>query len=130
MLDHVSITVSNITRAEWFYDAIMTALRVTKVGSSESWIGYGERCDADHPDRTYLSIRLGPRPEHASGRHWCFKATSRQAVDAFWRAGLEAGGGDEGAPGVREAYHLTYYAAFLSDPDGNQIEAVCHKAVP
>src|SRR3954463_6038211 len=69
-------------------------------------------------------------PDRPLGRHWCFKAISRQAVDAFWRAGLETGGDDEGAPGVRENYHRTYYAAFLSDPDGNRIEAVCHKAVP
>src|SRR4051812_43462405 len=108
MLDHVSISVSDMARAERFYDAVMAALGVMKVGSSETWIGYGERCDADHPDRAYLSIRLGPRPERASRRHWCFKAISRQAVDAFWRAGLEAGASDEGAPGVRGAYHPTY----------------------
>jgi len=130
MLDHVSITVSDIARAERFYDAVLAALGVTKVGSSESWIGSGERCDANHPDRTYLLIRLGPGPEPALGRHWCFKATSRQAVEAFWRAGLKAGGSHEDAPGVRESYHAAYYAAFLSDPDGNRIEAVCHKVVP
>ena len=128
MLDHVSISVSDIARAERFYDAVMAALDVMKVGSSETWIGYGERCDATHPDRAYLSIRPGPRPEHAPGRHWCFKAKNRQAVESFWRAGLEAGGRDEGAPSLREAYHASYYAAFLSDPDGNRIEAVCHKA--
>jgi hypothetical protein len=68
MLDHVSITVP-ISPAR--YDALMGALGVIKVGSSETWIGYGERCDASHPDRVYLSIRLGPKPERASGRHWC-----------------------------------------------------------
>src|SRR4051794_9754712 len=104
MLDHVSISVSDMARAERFYDAVMAALDVMKVGSSETWIGYGERSDATHPDRAYLSIRLGPRPERAPGRHWCFKATNRQAVEAFWRAGLEAGGRDEGAPSLREAY--------------------------
>jgi catechol 2,3-dioxygenase-like lactoylglutathione lyase family enzyme len=98
MLDHVSISVSDFARAERFYDAVMAALDVMKVGSSETWIGYGERCDATHPDRAYLSIRLGPRPERAPGRHWCFKAKNRQAVEAFWRAGLEAGGRDEGYP--------------------------------
>ena len=65
MLDHVSISVSDMARAERFYDAVMAALAVMKVGSSETWIGYGERCDATHPDRAYLSIRLGPRPERA-----------------------------------------------------------------
>ncbi len=106
----------------------MAALDVLKVGSSPGWIGYGERCDAAHPERTYLSIRLGSTPEPASGRHWCFRATSRQTVDAFWKAGLEAGGIDDGPPGIREAYHPAYYAAFLIDPDGNRVEAVCHRA--
>ena len=130
MLDHVSITVSDLNRAERFYDAVLVALGVVKVGVSENWIGYGDRCDAAHPERTYLSIRLGSRPESAPGRHWCFKAADRQSVDAFWRAGLEAGGSDQGPPGLREAYHPAYYAAFLSDSDGNRIEAVCHKPAP
>ena len=130
MLDHVSITVSDLERAERFYDAVMEALGVVKVGAEAGWVGYGERCDAAHPNRNYLSIRAGLRPEAAPGRHWCFKAPSRQAVEAFWRAGLAAGGRDEGAPGVREAYHPTYFAAFLADPDGNRIEAVCHGKEP
>jgi catechol 2,3-dioxygenase-like lactoylglutathione lyase family enzyme len=70
MLDHVSISVSDTAQAERFYDAVMAALGVMKVGSSETWIGYGERSDATHPDHAYLSIRLGPRPERALGRHW------------------------------------------------------------
>lgn len=128
MLDHVSITVSDIAAAERFYDAAMAALGVPKVGASERWIGYGRRCDADHPDLTYLALYKGDRPEEAYGRHWCFKAASRAAVDAFWRAGLEAGGTDDGAPGLRPQYHAAYYGAFLRDPDGNRIEAVCHRA--
>lgn len=128
MLDHVSITVSDLTKAEKFYDAVFAALGVAKVGSdhADAWIGYGERCDGAHPDRNYLSVRLGPVPEDAPRRHWCFKAQTRAAVDAFWRAGLASGGVDHGAPGLRE-YHPSYYAAFLIDPDGNRIEAVCHR---
>jgi catechol 2,3-dioxygenase-like lactoylglutathione lyase family enzyme len=128
MLDHVSITVSNLAAAERFYDAVMTALGVPKVGASERWAGYGERCDAEHPDRTYLALYRGARPEEAYGRHWCFKAESRAAVDAFWRAGLAAGGTNDGAPGLRPQYHPAYYGAFLRDPDGNRIEAACHRA--
>lgn len=125
MLDHVSITVSDIAVAEPFYDAIMAALGVVKVGARGDWLGYGERARPDHPDRVYLSIRKGDRPEPASGRHWCFKATSRAVVDAFWQAGLAHGGADQGAPGLRD-YHPGYYAAFIADPDGNRFEAVCH----
>jgi catechol 2,3-dioxygenase-like lactoylglutathione lyase family enzyme len=128
MLDHVSITVSEIAAAEPFYDAVMHALGVVKVGRRDDWLGYGERARPEHPDRVYLSIRKGRRPEEAFGRHWCFKARTRSEVDAFWAAGLAAGGSDDGAPGLRH-YHPSYYAAFLRDPDGNRIEAVCHHAV-
>ena len=129
MLDHVSLTVSDLERAERFYDAIFAALGVPKVGSdhANAWIGYGERSDADHPERSYFSVRLGPAPDDAPRRHCCFKASSRAAVKAFWHAGLAHGGIDLGAPGLRHD-HASYYAAFLFDPDGNRIEAVCHRA--
>jgi catechol 2,3-dioxygenase-like lactoylglutathione lyase family enzyme len=126
MLDHVSITVSDLRRAERFYDAVMAALGVPKVGATDVWLGYGQRCDADRPDLTYLAVKPGPAPEAAHGRHWCFKAPSRAAVDAFWAAGLGAGGSDDGPPGFRTQYPPCYYAAFLTDPDGNRVEAVCH----
>jgi catechol 2,3-dioxygenase-like lactoylglutathione lyase family enzyme len=128
MLDHVYITALDMTAAERFYDAVMDALGVIKVGSRADWIGYGERADADHPDRIYIAIRKGPTPQEAYARHWCFKAKTRTHVDAFWAAGLAAGGSDDGAPGLRD-YHASYYAAFLRDPDGNRIEAVCHHAL-
>ncbi len=127
MLDHVSITVSDIATAERFYDAVMAALGISKVGARADWLGYGERARPEHPDRTYLSIRLGDPPGTANNRHWCFKARDREAVDTFWRLGIAAGGRDDGRPGVREAYHPHYYAAFLRDPDGNRVEAVCHR---
>jgi catechol 2,3-dioxygenase-like lactoylglutathione lyase family enzyme len=126
MLDHVSITVSDIAAAERFYDAVTAALGVIKVGARADWLGYGERCRPEHPERSYISIRLGPKLEAAIGRHWCFKAPDRAAVDAFWAAGIAAGGSDDGAPGLRLNYHPAYYAAFLRDPDGNRVEAVCH----
>jgi len=67
--------------------------------------------------------------DDALGRHWCFKAKWRTEVDAFWDAGIAAGGSDDGPPGLRN-YHASYYAAFLRDPDGNRIiEAACHQPV-
>ena len=128
MLDHVSITVSDIAAAERFYDAIMQVLGVVKVGRREDWLGYGERSRAAYPDRVYISIRKGPRPEEASGRHWSFKAKWQTQVDMFWDAGIAAGGKDDGPPGLRN-YHASYYGDFLRDPDGNRIEAVCHHPV-
>ena len=128
MLDHVSITVSDFAAAERFYDAIMKALDVVKVGRSDRWLGYGERADArasgSRLHRRSTGARSRTRP---ASRHWCFKAKSRSEVDAFWRAGIAAGGIDDGPPGLRH-YHAAYYGAFLRDPDGNKVEAVCHRA--
>jgi catechol 2,3-dioxygenase-like lactoylglutathione lyase family enzyme len=128
MLDHVSITVSDMAAAERFYDSIMKVLGVVKVGRREDWLGYGERARPAYPERVYISIRKGARPDDAPGRHWCFKAKWRTQVDAFWDAGIAAGGSDDGPPGLRN-YHASYYAAFLRDPDGNRIEAVCNHQV-
>jgi hypothetical protein len=95
MLDHVSITVTNIGAAEKFYDAIMSALGVPRVRTLR--LGYGERCDGDHPDRNYLLIKVGGQPDDAPARHWCFKAPNRAAVDAFWaQAAAQEGCWDEG----------------------------------
>jgi catechol 2,3-dioxygenase-like lactoylglutathione lyase family enzyme len=102
VLDHVSITVSNIDRAEAFYDAVFAALGFPKVVSEPNRLGYGERARPDHPDRTYLSIRVG-EAGRLQGRHWAFKAKSRSAVDAFHAEGLAAGGRDEGPPGPEAA---------------------------
>jgi catechol 2,3-dioxygenase-like lactoylglutathione lyase family enzyme len=130
VIDHVSITVPDLAAAMRFYDAVMAALGVPVVGRSDGWVGYGLRADAAHPGRSYLSLRAGVQPEDAGGRHWCFKALDRAAVEAFWRAGIAAGGTDGGAPGLRPHYHPGYFAAFLRDPAGNRIEAVCHEAAP
>lgn len=126
MLDHVSIAVADLRRAEPFYDAIMAVLGFPKVGSDDDWLGYGLRADADHPERVYLSILARPGTASRPGLHWCFKARDIDMVIAFWRAGLAAGGADRGAPGLRPLYHAGYFAAFLSDPDGNVLEAVHH----
>lgn len=132
LLDHVSITVARIDAARPFYDAIMQALGADKVHDRPDALGYGQRCRPGDGDHTYLSVLATPgaAPEAASGarRHWCFKAPTRAAVDAFHAAGLAHGGRDDGAPGLRTDYHPLYYAAFLLDPDGNRVEAVCHAA--
>jgi catechol 2,3-dioxygenase-like lactoylglutathione lyase family enzyme len=127
VIDHVSITVPDLAAAARFYDAVMAALGVPVVGRSAAWIGYGLRADAAHPGRSYRSLRAGAPPDEAGGRHCCFKAADRAAVAAFWRAGIAAGGADDGAPGLRPHDHPGYFAAFLRDPAGNRIEAVCHE---
>lgn len=129
MLDHVSITVSELSRSAPFYDAIMAALGVPCVGRDADRLAYGLRNHASDDGHTYLSVRPSAHvvPDR---RHWCFRAPSRAAVDAFHAAGLAHGGRDDGLPGLRPAYHASYYAAFLLDPDGNRVEAVCHREPP
>jgi catechol 2,3-dioxygenase-like lactoylglutathione lyase family enzyme len=127
MLDHVSITVTDLDRAARFYDAVFAALGHPCVRRDAGSIGYGTRNRADDDGHTYLSIVTSPSAVVADRRHWCFRAPSRTSVDAFFRAGLAAGGRDDGSPGLRPDYHVQYYAAFLLDPDGNRIEAVCHR---
>jgi catechol 2,3-dioxygenase-like lactoylglutathione lyase family enzyme len=128
MIDHLSIAVTDMARALRFWDAVMAALGHPAVGRDDRWAGYGLRSDASHPERCHMSLRLTEPADQSSAVHWAFHAPARSAVDAFWRDGIAAGGTDDGAPGLRAHDHADYYAAFLRDPDGNRIEAVCHSA--
>ncbi|HGO6124855.1 TPA: VOC family protein [Burkholderia cepacia] len=130
LLDHVSISVPDIELARPFYDAIMAALGATRVYDRGTALGYGERCHANDTASTFLAIYLDPAEIGVSKRHWCFKAASRAQVDAFFEAGLATGGQSDGEPGLRPHYHGDYYGAFLVDPAGNRVEAVCHASVP
>lgn len=130
LLDHVSISVPDIELARPFYDAIMAALGATRVYDRGTALGYGERCNANDTASTFLAIYLDPAEVGVSKRHWCFKAASRAQVDAFFEAGLATGGRSDGEPGLRPHYHGDYYGAFLVDPAGNRVEAVCHASVP
>ena len=126
MIDHAGINVSDWAKAKAFYDAAFGALGAkllmtvpeqytggVKVG------GYGR----EKPD-----FWLHESKETGPGRHYAFVARNRAEVDAFHAAALAAGGKDNGAPGIRAHYHPDYYGAFVIDPDGNNVEAVCHKA--
>lgn len=128
MIDHLSIVVGDFSRAERFYDAIMNALGVPKVVRETDRLGYGLRASAEHPSRCYISVRPGLPKRSGSRRHIAFRAPTRDAVRQFHAAGLANGGEDDGAPALRENYHPHYFAAFVIDPDGNRLEAVCHHA--
>lgn len=121
MLDHVSLPVADLARAAAFYDRVLQPLGARRVMEFPEAIGYG----AEFPH-----FWIG-RPEATpampgSGLHLAFRAETAAAVDAFHAAGLGAGATDAGAPGLRPHYHPNYYGAFLIDPDGFKIEAVCH----
>lgn len=133
MFDHLSITTTDLDRAQSFYDAVLAPLGVPRVNRRERSIGYGERSGADGGPcylSVYLSTGANTAPDTgivADNRHWCFRAPSRAAVRAFHHAALAQGGTDDGPPGLREMYSPDYYAAFVRDPDGNRLEAVTRR---
>lgn len=121
MFDHISLGVRDIARARLFYDAALEPLGCACLSAAEDSLGYGR-------DVVALWINHAQRPvapDDASGLHVCFAAPTRKAVRAFHAAALEAGGRDNGKPGLRTDYDEKYYAAFVVDPDGYRLEAYC-----
>jgi catechol 2,3-dioxygenase-like lactoylglutathione lyase family enzyme len=131
LIDHLSITTSDLDRAQAFYDPVLGALGYPRVSRRERSIGYGsrERQAASLVERApaYISVYLTRGTLVPDNRHWAFRAPSRAAVRAFHEAALAHGGNDDGPPGLRPQYHEHYYGAFVLDPDGNRIEAVTHR---
>jgi catechol 2,3-dioxygenase-like lactoylglutathione lyase family enzyme len=120
MFDHVVFGVSDYAASKAFYLQALEPLGVKIV--AEGPLGLEISADG----MTSLCIfQTEEKPAHL---HLAFVAANRELVHAFHRAALEAGGKDHGAPGLRPNYHANYYAAFVIDPDGHNIEAVCHKA--
>jgi catechol 2,3-dioxygenase-like lactoylglutathione lyase family enzyme len=122
MFDHVKFGVSNYESSKAFYLKALEPLGVVVV--SEGTPAYGVEMVRQGGDVSLCLCETKEKPAHL---HLAFRAESRQQVEAFHRAALGAGGKDNGAPGLRPNYHANYYAAFVIDPDGHNIEAVCHK---
>lgn len=123
--DHVGLVVSDMIQAQAFYDRALAPLGITvfytvtaEQTGDYAHLGYGS------DGRPYFWIGGGKAVTGAV--HVAFGAPDRAMVDAFYYAALAAGGRDNGAPGVRPHYHPDYYGAFVLDPDGHNIEAVCH----
>ena len=127
LLDHLSITVRDLSVCAPFYKAVMNVLGAPLVYEREDAIGFGERNRAHDDGHSYLSVFQSPAAAPDLRRHVCLRAASRAQVEAFHAGGLAAGGSDAGAPGPRTHYHPDYYAAFLFDPEGNKLEAVFHR---
>jgi catechol 2,3-dioxygenase-like lactoylglutathione lyase family enzyme len=119
MIDHVTAKVSDVEQAKRFYEQTLAPLGYALRMEFPEAAGFGAREGV--PD-----FWIGANEERGA-THVAFSAPDRASVDAFHAAALAAGGTDNGAPGLRPHYHETYYAAFVHDTDGNNIEAVCHR---
>jgi catechol 2,3-dioxygenase-like lactoylglutathione lyase family enzyme len=117
MLDHLGIPVSDVARSKQFFVTALAPLGYKVIMDLGEAVGMG----AERPD-----FWIGKGQPGASS-HIAFSASERGLVDAFYQAAIKAGGRDNGKPGVRAQYHPNYYGAFVYDPDGNNIEVVCHK---
>jgi len=124
MIDHISLRVSDFAKSRAFYDAALAPIGakvLMEVSAAQTggvaFCGYGR-------ERPMFWI-AGAEPM-SGPTHVAFTTGTRAEVDAFYRAAMAAGGKDNGPPGIRAEYHPTYYGAFVRDPDGNNIEAVCH----
>lgn len=123
MFDHVKFGVSDYEASKAFYLRALAPLGV--VAGSEGPPSYGIELYVPDGNSSLCLFQTNEKPAHI---HLAFTAATRQQVEAFYRAALAAGGQDNGPPGLRPQYHKTYFAAFVLDPDGHNIEAVCHQA--
>ena len=124
MLDHIGITVSDLNRSREFYELALKPLGVTiQMAPTPEMIAAGfEGYGLGEAGKPYFWLSRG----EATNIHIAFATPKRSDVDAFYAAALAAGGRDNGPPGIRAHYHPNYYGAFVWDPDGNNVEAVCH----
>jgi catechol 2,3-dioxygenase-like lactoylglutathione lyase family enzyme len=121
MFDHIGITVSDLERSRHFYAAALGPLGIMEVMQFESFVAFGR-------ERPQFWIGEGEVAASQPRVHIAFVAATRMEVDTFHRGALAAGGVDHGAPGLRPHYHANYYGAFVLDPDGYNVEAVCHRS--
>ncbi|HTL39023.1 MAG TPA: VOC family protein [Kofleriaceae bacterium] len=122
MFDHVKFGVSDFAASKAFFVKALEPLGVTVI--AEGVPTYGVELARPNDSVSLVLFQTDEKPAHL---HIAFAAENRAQVEAFYRAALEAGGKDNGAPGLRPQYHAGYYAAFVIGPDGHNIEAVCHE---
>lgn len=118
IIDHLGIAISDYERSKTFYSRALAPLGIDLVMEVEGWCGLGRNAK---PEFWFGEADRAHQPMHIA-----FLADNRQQVRDFYKAALAAGAKDNGAPGIREIYHPDYYGAFIIDPDGHNIEAVCH----
>lgn len=127
MFSHVTLGTVDLARARAFYAPVMAALGIGEPFTLPGTLVFGEMMGA----KLFVGAPFDGQPAtQGNGTHIAFAAPSRAAVDAFHAAALANGGRDEGAPGPRPRYHAQYYGAYVRDPDGNKLQAVCHAPAP
>ena len=125
MIDHVSLGVRDLERSRRFYDAVLRPLGMVRIVDFEQrGSDYGAMAGSLGVEFTVTVEPSDSLPSR--GMHLCFRAPDRAAVQAFHAAALFSGGRNDGEPGLRPQYHPDYFAAFVMDPDGHRVEAVCH----
>lgn len=123
MIDHISLATADLGRARRFYSAALAPLGAAEIAVTDVSAGWS----VNGSDDFYVGLVEGQALVNNPKTHYALSAPSRAAVDAFHAAALANGGTDDGGPGLRPQYHAHYYAAFVIDPDGRRIEAVCHR---
>lgn len=118
IIDHIGFAITNKAKSDAFYAQALAPLGIDRIAEVEGWVGYGKNSKPEF----WFGEHDTPHPP----MHIAFGADTRAEVDAFYAAAMAAGGTDNGAPGIRTIYHPNYYGAFVIDPDGHNIEAVCH----
>ena len=119
IIDHIGFAVSSPETSIEFFSKALEPLGIVRLMEVEGWSGFGKNGKPE--------FWIGKGDSAQLPMHVAFSADNRKQVDQFYQAALAAGGKDNGAPGIREIYHPDYYGAFVIDPDGHNIEAVCHK---
>jgi catechol 2,3-dioxygenase-like lactoylglutathione lyase family enzyme len=125
MIDHVGFAVSDADKSRAFYEAALAPIGITLITTAmpDQTEAHGTAHGFGRDGKAFFW--MGDNERVGEGTHVAFAVGTRDEVDAFHAAGLKAGGRDNGAPGLRDHYGPDYYAAFVLDPDGNNIEAVC-----
>ena len=126
MIDHFGITVSNLEKSREFYLKTLRSLGYALIIDTPDTVSFGVRDGHRKSSDPAGEFWLSEGPPSSPPVHFAFNAASRPSVDAFFAEGKAVGGVDNGAPDLRLQYHPNYYAAYLLDPDGYNIEAVCH----
>ena len=119
MIDHTGVAISDVAESKAFYRAALAPLGYAVIMEFDDAVGLGV---PPKPD-----FWIGKAAQRATPMHVAFRAETRAQVDAFYKAAMAAGGKDNGAPGLRPRYHPNQYGAFVLDPDGNNVEAVCRQ---